>query len=82
MNESRSDNETRVLVTRAGGFIGHHLTAHLAARGCWVRAVDIKPPEYEPTAANDFEILDLRRRRGCGAGSISGPRILPRCTLK
>jgi len=65
MNESRSRNETRVLVTGAGGFIGHHLTAHLAARGCWVRAVDIKPPAYEPTAANDFEILDLRRRADC-----------------
>ena len=65
MNESGSGNGTRVLVTGAGGFIGHHLTAYLAARGCWVRAVDIKAPEYEPTAAHEFEFLDLRRRADC-----------------
>ena len=36
----------RVLVTGAGGFIGHHLVTHLRRQGCWVRGVDIKPPEY------------------------------------
>lgn len=65
MSESRSGNGTRILVTGAGGFIGHHLTAYLAGRGCWVRGVDIKPPEYEPTAAHEFEFLDLRRRADC-----------------
>jgi len=55
----------RVLVTGAGGFIGHHLTKYLVARGHWVRGVDIKYPEYEPTAANDFQILDLRRWDNC-----------------
>ncbi len=52
--------ETRVLVTGAGGFIGHHLVKRLKAEGYWVRGVDIKEPEYEPTAADEFELLDLR----------------------
>jgi nucleoside-diphosphate-sugar epimerase len=51
----------RVLVTGAGGFIGHHLTKYLVDRGYFVRGVDIKYPEYEPSAAQEFEILDLRR---------------------
>jgi len=41
--------QTKVLVTGAGGFIGHHLTKYLINRGYWVRGVDIKEPEYEPT---------------------------------
>ena len=32
------------------------------AQGYWVRGVDIKPPDYEPTAADEFLLLDLRRR--------------------
>jgi GDP-D-mannose 3', 5'-epimerase len=51
----------RVLVTGAGGFIGHHLTSYLKERGYWVRGVDIKMPEYAPTRADEFELLDLRR---------------------
>ena len=51
---------TRVLVTGAGGFIGHHLVKRLKADGCWVRGVDIKEPEFEPTSADEFELLDLR----------------------
>jgi len=51
----------RVLVTGAGGFIGHHLTNYLKDRGYWVRGVDIKMPEYAPTRADEFELLDLRR---------------------
>jgi nucleoside-diphosphate-sugar epimerase len=54
-----------VLVTGAGGFIGHHLTALLKRRGYWVRGADIKLPEYEPTAADEFELLDLRRWANC-----------------
>jgi nucleoside-diphosphate-sugar epimerase len=41
----------RVLVTGAGGFMGHHVVTYLVGRGYWVRGVDIKRPEYEPTAA-------------------------------
>ena len=55
----------RVLVTGAGGFIGHHLVNYLKEKGYWVRAVDIKVPEYEDTAADEFELLDLRRWGNC-----------------
>src|SRR6266851_1509925 len=58
-------NQTRVLVTGAGGFIGHHLTKSLVKRGYWVRGVDIKYPEYEPTAAHEFLKLDLRKAETC-----------------
>ena len=56
---------TRVLVTGAGGFIGHHLTKYLIDRGYWVRGVDIKEPEYEATAANEFLQLDLSEAANC-----------------
>ncbi len=55
----------RVLVTGAGGFIGHHLTKHLVAKGYWVRGVDLKYPEYEESPAQEFELLDLRRWANC-----------------
>jgi nucleoside-diphosphate-sugar epimerase len=55
----------KVLVTGAGGFIGHHLVKYLVARGYWVRGVDVKEPEFEPTAAHDFQLLDLRRWDNC-----------------
>jgi GDP-D-mannose 3',5'-epimerase len=51
----------RVLVTGAGGFIGHHLVKRLKAEGYWVRSADIKEPEYEPSLADEFELLDLRK---------------------
>lgn len=56
---------TRVLVTGAGGFIGHHLVKHLVDQGYWVRGVDIKRPEYEESAGHEFELLDLRRFDNC-----------------
>lgn len=55
----------RVLVTGAGGFIGHHLAKYLVEKGYIVRGVDIKQPEYEPSAAHSFEVLDLRRFDNC-----------------
>jgi GDP-D-mannose 3',5'-epimerase len=57
--------ETNVLVTGAGGFIGHHLVKYLVKRGCNVRGVDIKEPEYEETASDDFVIADLRNYAEC-----------------
>lgn len=58
-------NQTRVLVTGAGGFIGHHLTKYLVGRGYWVRGVDIKRPEFEETTAHEFDLLDLRYWENC-----------------
>ncbi len=57
--------QTRVLVTGAGGFIGHHLVSFLKKKGCWVRGVDIKEPEFCKTDADDFIVLDLRWRENC-----------------
>jgi len=55
----------RALVTGAGGFVGHHLVKFLVQSGYWVRGVDVKPPEYEPSAAHEFELLELRRFDNC-----------------
>lgn len=56
---------TKVLVTGAGGFIGHHLTRYLVKRGYYVRGVDIKEPEYEPSEASEFQLLDLSCADNC-----------------
>ncbi len=58
-------NKSRILVTGAGGFIGHHLVKRLKADGHWVRGVDLKYPEYETSAADDFQVLDLRVWEHC-----------------
>ena len=58
-------NKQRVLVTGAGGFIGHHLVNYLKDRGYWVRGVDKKLPEYETSRADEFEVLDLRKFDNC-----------------
>jgi GDP-D-mannose 3',5'-epimerase len=55
----------RVLVTGAGGFIGHHLVHYLKKKNYLVRGADLKYPEYEATAADDFALLDLRRWEDC-----------------
>ena len=46
--------EKAVLVTGAGGFIGHHLVKSLKARGYHVRGADIKLPEFEASSADEF----------------------------
>jgi GDP-D-mannose 3', 5'-epimerase len=55
----------RVLVTGAGGFIGHHLVTYLKQHGYWVRGVDLKYPEYSDVDADEFELRDLRRWDEC-----------------
>ena len=60
-----TNTRKRLLVSGAGGFIGHHLLKRLKADGHWVRGVDLKYPEYEASPADDFEILDLRRWDSC-----------------
>ena len=56
---------TRILVTGAGGFMGHHLVSFLKKKGYWVRGVDLVPPGFSESDADDFRILDLRRRDNC-----------------
>ncbi len=55
----------KILVTGAGGFIGHHLVKALKADGSWVRGVDIKDPEFESSRADEFLKLDLRDFEAC-----------------
>lgn len=52
---------TRILVTGAGGFIGHHLVGLLKRLGYWVRGADLERPADAASEADEFLILDLRR---------------------
>lgn len=54
-----------IVVTGAGGFIGHHLVTYLKQQGYRVRGVDLKYPEYTDVDADEFEIVDLRRWDNC-----------------
>ncbi len=51
----------RVVVLGAGGFIGSHLVNRLKSMGHWVRGVDIKPPDFSTSSADDFILGDLRK---------------------
>jgi len=62
---SKSKSSARVLVTGAGGFIGHHLVTYLKERGYWVRGADLKHPEFAASDADEFLLLDLRRWPDC-----------------
>ncbi len=53
------------LVCGAGGFIGSHLVRHLKADGFYVRGVDLHPPAFSPSLADDFLLLDLRDAEAC-----------------
>jgi len=55
----------RAVVCGAGGFIASHLVKRLKRDGYWVRGVDIKEPEFAPTAADEFRLLDLRDMAQC-----------------
>lgn len=50
----------KALVLGAGGFIGSHMVRRLKSEGYWVRGVDLKHPEFSPTAADEFIQGDLR----------------------
>jgi nucleoside-diphosphate-sugar epimerase len=51
------------LVCGAGGFIGNHMVNRLKEEGYWVRAIDIKEPEYSKSNADHFVLRDLRNQR-------------------
>jgi GDP-D-mannose 3',5'-epimerase len=69
----RKDMATKnALVCGAGGFIGSHLVKRLKKEGYRVRGVDLKYPEFSPTAADEFLILDLREEKNCQA-ALAGP---------
>ena len=59
----------RILVTGAGGFIGHHLVSYLVDKGHWVRGADVKRPDYSDTLAHDFMVADLRDPANCLAAA-------------
>jgi nucleoside-diphosphate-sugar epimerase len=63
------------VVCGAGGFIASHLVKRLKREGYWVRGVDLKLPEFAPTAADEFRVLDLRQERNCAeALAVPGGR--------
>ncbi|HRI28840.1 MAG TPA: NAD-dependent epimerase/dehydratase family protein [Chitinophagales bacterium] len=55
----------RALVLGAGGFIGSHLVKKLKNEGYFVRGIDLKYPDFEPTHADEFIIADLRNPLSC-----------------
>ena len=57
--------QKKILVTGAGGFVGHHLVTYLKQQGYWVRGVDWKSPEFLLSDADEFELLDLRYGDNC-----------------
>lgn len=48
------------LVLGGGGFIGSHIVKRLKSEGFWVRAVDLKKPDFSPSSADEMIIGDLR----------------------
>ena len=55
----------RAVVLGAGGFIGQHLVARLVDEGVWVRGVDLAPPAFAPSRADDFVVADLCEPQAC-----------------
>jgi nucleoside-diphosphate-sugar epimerase len=66
----------QAVICGAGGFIGSHLVNRLKREGYWVRGVDLKKPEFSPSAADEFRLLDLCEPGNCQAAlqpSAAGP---------
>jgi nucleoside-diphosphate-sugar epimerase len=63
------------LVLGAGGFIGSHMVKRLKDEGYFVRAVDLKHPEYCPSLADEFIIADLREAEAVNT-ILRGPNVV------
>jgi GDP-D-mannose 3', 5'-epimerase len=48
------------LVLGGGGFIGSHMVKRLKSEGFWVRAIDLKLPEFGDSHADEMQLGDLR----------------------
>jgi nucleoside-diphosphate-sugar epimerase len=55
------------LVLGGGGFIGSHLAARLKHEGYRVTCVDLHPPTFGPSGADEFVLGDLRDPEVCRA---------------
>ena len=69
--------QKRALVCGAGGFIGSHLVTFLKRQGYWVRGVDLKYPEFSPTTADEFLLLDLREPNSCKRALLISDVVAP-----
>ena len=50
----------KALVLGGGGFIGNHMVTRLKSENYWVRAIDLKLPEFSVSDADEFLVGDLR----------------------
>ena len=55
----------QALICGGGGFIGSHLVKALKNENFWVRAVDLKLPEFGISPADEFVVADLRDQKVC-----------------
>lgn len=60
------------LVCGAGGFIGHHLVRRLKADGYRVTGIDLRPPEFARSIADELRLGDLRDPGFCRAVIAGG----------
>ena len=54
------NSQKTALVLGGGGFIGNAMVTRLKSENYWVRAVDLKQPEYSISEADEFIVADLR----------------------
>jgi nucleoside-diphosphate-sugar epimerase len=55
----------KILVLGGGGFIGNHMVQRLKSEGHFVRAADLKFPDFSASTADEFMIGDLSDAQFC-----------------